>query len=410
MYESTYRSERKLRLGIRSISFIDVSRFFFYLFFLIKPFYLLTSGSLQIGDLCLGLSFICYLLHYGLDLRIERVDFPLIAFVSAVTIINSMYSVIYGSKSIAFTSLYYVFNLMAVLLFRNLGESSRVVRNVVKLLRFSLIIQAFIYFLHMGRWYSESQRYMGTFNDPNQFGVYVLFSLLMIRSIERYEQEGSWIGDDILAIGLISLTASTGMFLGLAAYYICHTGLLYKEGKLDKDKSLRFTLLVACILIGLLLCYVYSGYLYSRFYIIRRVVSKARVIFLHTPSSTTSIADLGFFRDRGLTKVFYYPEYLLFGSGEGLYTRFSEIHSNIELHSTFLGFCFYYGVFPFSFFLYWLFRNLKGMDSCGSWVEIVPLLVESFTLANHRQPLFWMLLIMTSLSLKRFQSNSDEVG
>lgn len=410
MNDLTYGVSRQRREDAGRISILGLSKILFYAFFLTKPFYLFSSGTLQIGDICLSLSLVCYLLYSGLSFRVERIDFTLVAFVACVVLVNSTYAAVFNNRSIAFTSLYYVFNLMAVILFRSLGKDEEVLKRVSSLLRFSLIVQAAIYLLNMGRWYAGSRRYMGTFNDPNQFGVYVLFSLLMIRLIERKLDKKRWFTDDILAVCLIASTASTGMFLGLAVYYFCHLAMIYREGKLNRVKALHFILTVAALLCALVILYSYSDVLYERFYIIRRVINKIRLIFDKSSLSSTGFFESGFFRDRGLTKAFHYPEYFLIGSGEGLYSRFSEIHSDIELHSTFLGFCFYYGILPFCLFLLWLINNLRGMGKCGSWVEIVPLIIESLTLANHRQPLFWMLLIMTSLIVKSRFTECNEMA
>ena len=68
----------------------------FYLFFwLLKPFYLIKSGSMQIGDICLGISFLLVLFSDEMQLHVDKKDIPLFFFVIAVAIINTIYAAIY---------------------------------------------------------------------------------------------------------------------------------------------------------------------------------------------------------------------------------------------------------------------------------------------------------------------------
>ena len=82
-----------------ALSLDGAARIFFYLFLLIKPLYLLSSGSLQLGDICLLLAFACCLTSRRANFKIERIDLLMIGFVSSVIVIDGWYFCMYGDPT-----------------------------------------------------------------------------------------------------------------------------------------------------------------------------------------------------------------------------------------------------------------------------------------------------------------------
>ncbi len=66
------------------------------------------------------------------------------------------------------------------------------------------------------------------------------------------------------------------------------------------------------------------------------------------------------------------------------------------MHSTMIALCYYYGIMPYALFLKWLSDNLRDIPRRSVGVFIA-LILEAFTLANHRQPLFWTMFVMGGL-------------
>ena len=60
------------------------AKIFYLLFWLLKPFYLIESGSLQIGDICLGIAFLIVLFSDKMYFHVDKKDVPLFFFVMAV--------------------------------------------------------------------------------------------------------------------------------------------------------------------------------------------------------------------------------------------------------------------------------------------------------------------------------------
>lgn len=94
-----------------------------------------------------------------------------------------------------------------------------------------------------------------------------------------------------------------------------------------------------------------------------------------------------------------YPEKILYGAGEGFWDRFELAYATNEIHSTVLGILFYYGVGPFVLLAIWVILNLRQCSfRSRTLLFYLPLLFECFFLANQRQPLLWMLIVLASVS------------
>ena len=392
----------KLNNNSRAIGLRDVSLFFLFGFFLLKPFYILPSGSFQVGDLCLGLSFLFLVASEGANFRLERRDLLFAAFVGCVCLINSIYFALTGSSSFLLYSSYYIFALMGVLLFQSFCRDDKILLKIVQILRVGLIIQLVVFLLGIGRW-MDSTRYMGTFNDPNQFGVFIFFAFLFIKCVGILTKSKQSIFDDVLALILLATTASTGMFLGFFVYYFC---LFVKTilAKGDRKTIVRGIVVIAVVIVAAIFVMTHLDAIYIFLQsnsLGNRVIEKIMKFLFGQEAAGSS----DFFTDRALTKIFYYPECFIYGSGEGDFSRYASIGSTNEMHSTIIGLFFYYGFIPFSILSLWVYKNIKNSFTMGTWIIIIPLLVECFTLANQRQPLFWMLIMLVGVSLIGIKDN-----
>lgn len=106
--------------------------------------------------------------------------------------------------------------------------------------------------------------------------------------------------------------------------------------------------------------------------------------------------------DRQLDKLILYPEKMLYGAGQGDFYRFDKAVSANEIHSSFPGMLFYYGIGPFLVLLYWVYRNFaEGQNSPYVLLCYLAYFAETFTLTNQRQPLFWMIIVLASLCISK---------
>lgn len=366
------------------------AKIFYLLFWLLKPFYLAKSGSMQIGDVCLGIAFLLVLYSDRMKIHIDEKDTPLFFFVIAVAIINTIYAAIYQNTDFVKPILYFIFNFMCVYITRIFLEDDKFVGKFNTILKFNLILQLGIFALGLGRWYT-AQRYMGTYNDPNQLGFALLSTYCLIYCLNRKQHtKHQWIFF-LISLFLIFETSSVGMFLGISLIFVFEQ--YFRLAKIETNtKRVWYIAYLVLISIGL----VYAG---SYFLLVVTDVVETEITVLQRIAGKFSNNELvdSFIRDRNLSAIFEEPHRILYGGGEGLFRRFAGTGN--ELHSTWLGILYYYGVIPFLLFLNWISNNIKRID----WY-ILPVYVcifaEAFTLINHRQPSFWVLILMGSF-LKR---------
>ena len=100
----------------KKISISSIACYLFLLYWLLKPYYLFSSGGLQIADFIMVLSFGLTIFD-SRKLTIRKIDLSFIVFVVMVAIINCIYTVLYQDSGFIKSILYYVFNLIAIILF-----------------------------------------------------------------------------------------------------------------------------------------------------------------------------------------------------------------------------------------------------------------------------------------------------
>ncbi len=372
-----------------------------------KQFYLLPSGNLQIGDILMLCSFLWHFLveKKGL-LYIHKDEYYLLGYFLFITVINSVYYIIYRDIGFMKSTLYYIFNIMILLVFIVfIRENMECFLNALrKILQCGLIMQLVIFLGGFGRWYA-SNRYEGTFNDPNQYGVYIFFSVLIIYITGCIFEKKNWLWM-LLGFFLILPSASMGMLVGYFAFGVSF--FIVNNYKTSPKKVL--VVLVVLVILILLLIGIWAGYIKTPEFISDLSIYKRFFEKLERLSGNSQVGSI--LSDRGWERVLDSPEFLLFGSGEGRYDRFG---TNLEIHSSILGPVFYYGVLPFMLFVCWGIQKFKGLEK-RCYCVYVALLVESFFLVNTRQPMFWMIIALAGIrqlkknEIKLFSQSSEKVS
>lgn len=378
-----------------SLKKLQLSHWLFFLGLLMKPFYLLPSGSFQTGDLLLMLAVgIHYATQRKVRVRIRKDNKPFFFFFGMVILINLAYTVITGTtmlKPIA----YYLYNFLIILYFSDVLEDDEHSETFLLLIRlaffFDILFQYGSYMLGRGKWFSSS-RYMGTFNDPNQYGVFILIASLSIFVIS-VQFKKNWL--IMLGIGFLAIlpSSSTGMLCGMLAFVGSY--FIFSLIKNDKKSiSLFFILLILSILV---LCiafgYIELPEIITKQAMYKRFLAKIRSVL---QSSNRTIAD-----DRCWNAALRNPIYFLYGAGEGGFSRFNAAH---EIHSSILGPLFYYGIVPFTSLCIWVGRKLRGIK-VELYSAYVAIIAEAVFLVNTRQPTFWMLFLLAGYKLSKKNNN-----
>lgn len=352
----------------------------------LKQFYLRKSGSIQISDAVIMLS--VFMLMASGHICFSRIDVPLAAFVACTFVINGAYSLVYGRKMLL-ASIYFLYNLTVVMGFRVFTKKEAFIRALMYVMELNLLTQLMVYFAGIGRTYG-ALRYQGTFNDPNQFGFFVICCLFMLY-ICKYSL-GKRLNPIWYCIDgyLVLLSASRGMVMAFLVFLFFAVIRPALETKRPLD---RFLFMMAFICCGVFILLggkdLFSGILGTSgkktAFIISRFKQRAGGGSLREKIYRIIV-------DRKMTRILTAPEYFLFGSGEGVWSRFLSMSiDDGEIHSTMIGLCYYYGILAYSFFVIWVWNCIKKVpvETIGIYLA---LLLEAATLINHRQPLFWMIL------------------
>jgi O-antigen ligase len=103
---------------------------------------------------------------------------------------------------------------------------------------------------------------------------------------------------------------------------------------------------------------------------------------------------------RGYTRIIDYPQYLIFGSGQGLDERFyltsdvingQTIYFSFEIHSSFVAILFYYGIIGFILFILFLYRIFKNLNFIQRTAFILPF-IYGLSTYGLRTPIFWFFI------------------
>lgn len=347
----------------------NASKFFLLLGIISTPFYIFSSGSLQPSHFCLLLFVFSWLIHkkgFYVDRNLLLLTIPFFIY---VILVNLIYSIYYQDTSFFSYPLNLTFDFLIlfslVSFLQNIDNNK--IRKIPYLMFFILIMLFCIWFLGLGE-YKFYPRYNGYFNDPNQMAFFVLcvatIASLYIRNIYFY------LLVILLSLALILFTQSRSAIIGI---FMLLTSLFFLYWKGNKN---------SIIIVFALLFFVSVFFLLSFDYL-------SKISYIQSVSERFAETDIGEQSDvRGYTRILNYTEYLLFGAGQGLDMRFN---SPVEIHSTWAGILFYYGVVGMSLFLILIVNILKNLNIYQKILFLVPLMY-SFSTFGARTVIFWILV------------------
>lgn len=380
---------------------LNISHWLFLLFWLLKPFYLWESGSMQVSDFIFLMSFGAWLVINRGNIFIEKNNLYFILFITITLVINTTYFLTLKDLSYLVSTLYYVYNFLVILIFSDFKHNKAFLKALLGASIFNLFVQLLIYILGLGEYMWGEYRFMGSFNDPNQFSFSVFTSFLIIYMLSQYfRSQGSRslfivvLGAFLLAFYFVVQGSSTGMLLGFVMFVLAMVVAIINLNKTPGFIFLKFMGIL--ILIGLFIFVAVMGVSSPD---IDASPESNSFLFYRLTQKLDILGNDGFqalLKDRGIDKLVNYPQYLIYGVGEGSFMqRFPE--SPYEVHSTFPGILFSYGIIPLIVLCIWIWHQMKDVRLMLAPVYIA-LLVESLTLANQRQPAFWIIIMLGSLS------------
>lgn len=372
-----------------------VAQFFFLIFIFLKQFYIFKSGTLQVGDIFLLISFLFIIISKRNLSIIVKKDYSLMIFLFFVILINFIHYFIYLDMTFITSSLHYIFNFIVVIVCRQLLKEPKFISSLLNVLKINLILQMAMLILGLGEDYTNT-RYMGTFNDPNQFAFFVYINLMLLILGSRVEARKVSSIYYLITLILTFESGSTGMLLAIGTFSVIYIiiSILKKinknlpQLKFPMIKIIQFLIIISFFSIVLIKNGEEIMNTINELPILQRVEQKL--------DKAGNEDGRGLIEERGIDKLFLYPQKIILGAGQGYYERFPDTAHQGEIHSTLPSILFSYGIIPFILIINWIVDNIKTNPSI-LYAIYISLLLESFTLLNQRQPFFWMIFVLGSI-------------
>lgn len=382
------------------ISYTSMDKFIFFLFsmfLIIKPFYFWSSGLPQVADIIMVLLIFLYSLsvkfRYPIVISTKRILLVCLIYVFYLTMVNLFWmSILQTYDGFLLPSIFFIYNLLVFLMIISLyGKYNlKLLEVTYKAILISIILQ-FILFIANGGY--TGGRLTGSFNNPNQLGYYCLLAASLLMYIGgKIKVKAFWFGAGLIAsIVLVFASLSKAAILSMMGLVIFFLINRYRNKKLRRRILLMLLLLSACIVF-----LNNTTSIINDSPLLKNVKKRLESIGLDNDDSLAG---------RGYNRIYDYPEYWLFGAGEGQYTRFEGLQ--LEMHSTLGNIQVSYGIIGLSLFLFFLFLSIRN-DLSNNWYIILFIMAYGLTHNGIRNSLFWILLALFSLSLK-FSSKSVRV-
>lgn len=359
-----------------------ISRWPLYVWFLFSvlfPFYVFSSGMPQPSDSLLVILILSGLINYWLvrGNLFKEIIKTLLYLVIYIILVNSIWA-FFINQSLErpfpsyFHSLFYVYNFfvfrMALILYQ----------------RYSI---GFLYFTGYGVGFSmilQSSLAIATdaltsrtslfFNNPNQLGYYALLAgsiLVVIASQVRINVVFQIVA--YFAFFFLCLISSSKA--ALAGSLILASLALFNQGLLNAKQFLVLLIAMA------------AGY----YFITTNYLGKELFTYSYDRFQTIGESRDDSIEGRGYDRILNNPGYMILGAGEGGYYRFDTLLKAAEIHSSFGTILFCYGVIGFFLFIRFLTKIFKG-GTIFNLLYAVPIFVYSITHQGLRSTLFWIFL------------------
>ena len=355
----------------------------FAIYFLLKPFYFFPSGSPQVGDfLVLGLCVLLLVIGTPAPSPATRSSsFFAGAFVVYAVVVNVVWAALLGQSELLKAPSFLLFNFLLFFLTLMLADryGDLFHRYTIGAVAASLLLLVLVSVADPG----ATRRQVVTFENPNQLGYWSLLSI-SIFLLCSLRVRVHW---------LLRLTACCASFyliaLSLSKAAMISSLALFALAFVSKPRQL----FAVAPLVLLLVLGVDGGDLVEN-------VS-------HRLSGIGDQADDSMGR-RGYALFARFPQYLIFGAGQGVYERFYD-WSPREFHSTMGTILFCYGAIGMSLFLLFL---LQVFATAGLYrfAFLGPAFLYGIAHQGMRFSLFWMLfaIVVSVRPLERVAAVSRE--
>lgn len=333
-----------------------------------SQFYVFKSGIPQPAHFFLFVLFIYYLFNefsYICNFISNRLSW-FAFFIFYIVCINLIYFTIEQEVSFLVSTSYILFGLFTLCSLFVFLEKYNGKPIIYLSLWLGLSLLFLISILKLGG-FEFYPRYNAFFNDPNQMAFWVICIISSILMLDNGNEKFKYLAI-LISIYIIILSGSRSGLLGLLPilFYVILVNI--------KSKNLIF-LIILSLISGFFIIKYYSDF-EALTYLISRI------------DEVDSDQQLS---DRGYTRIAKNLEYIIFGSGQGADFRFNSTH---EIHSTWAGIFFYYGIFGLFIFILSLCQLSYNLSFRNLLLFIAPLLY-GFSTFGLRTPVVWIFLAVS---------------
>lgn len=338
-----------------------------------SPFYLVPRGLPQLYDGLL-LTLFGGMLVTGRLVFSRRVT-PIVAMLGILVVYTGLvgcaWALIYEAPAFLVPTAYYGFDLavavMALSLYHRHGD--RFLRVTFWTWMSAVAVQATLVSV-MPPGYA-GVRSLAFFNDPNQLAIYGVAGGVLVAQVARPLGVRPWLeAAGFVLVGVLVLAS------------VSRAGILAYLSLVVVRVTSRPRMIIAGLLVGGLVVLVFPWELLPIDFVQERLARASEETF------STLV------HERGYTRIFEQPRYLLLGAGEGMPTRFGQ---RIEIHSTPGTLLFCYGIPGAALFFVACARVFLGAGR-REGILLVPLLVLSLFHHTLRIRFFWLNLALAMVS------------
>lgn len=357
------------------------------LYLVLKPFYFWSSGVPQVSDFIMVLMislFISIKHNYKIILKNTNLMMIMLVFTFFSIGVNLVWSILLSSTDMIAPSIYLFYNCLIFIIISIMTQLYR--SEMIKATYYFAVISIttqFCLFIIQGGF--SGVRNTTAFNNPNQLGYYsLLVASIIIFCSNR--------------LNFFTKTTLISLFLGLIlafsslskAAILSYIGVLltYIVSKLISRKYTKKILLIIFTIVGIYFFIDLTTNFFEENQLFRAVEVRIENIGQDSDDNI---------QGRGYDRIADYPEYWLFGAGEGEYQRFPGPLQGNELHSTLGNIQISYGLIGLISFLLVIYYALKPNHYRFLYI-IFFLLLYGLTHNGLRNSLFWILIAMIGSS------------
>ena len=368
----------------KNISYSKLINLFLFIFLFTSQFYTYDAGQFQYSHFFF-LLFSFFILRYLLIKRtveLSLINYFIIInyFLFYVFFLNLFYSFLYSNFYFLKSSLYFfvgIFIAFIICCYLYYFNISNFFKKILIICNSSIL---FFYFFNLGE-YQYPPRFNAFFYGPGQmayWSICIFSSHLLLFDKIILKKEIVYIYLNLL------MTVSIILISGTRSAFLC----------------LPFLFFIFLYFISFFKINFFSKVFFLFFFIFFIFAALSQEISTNTIDRFLSADYLSHLEFRGYTRIIDYPQYLIFGSGQGLDERFyltSDLingqitYFSFEIHSSFVAILFYYGIIGFILFILFLYRIFKNLNFIQKTALFLPF-IYGLSTYGLRTPIFWVFI------------------